>query len=166
MNRRLLVRLTVVVAVVGITAIARAESGTPVTLSTALTPVDDPSCNYTPSSPCQWIGTFEANDDTTANLICPSGTISETYWFPHGRGPFTIAERTLTCPDGSTLVMRVSRYAFIPLTETTGEILETWVITGGTGRMASLQGRGPMDEFFDVGGPIVTFGGTVTGFVH
>jgi hypothetical protein len=89
----------------------------------------EPGCNYTPSSPCRWIGTFEANDDTTVNLICPSGTISETYWFPHGRGPFTIAERTWTCSDGSTLVMRVSRYAFIPLTETTGEILETWVIT-------------------------------------
>jgi hypothetical protein len=144
-----------------------ATQGTPITLSTALVFGDDSACHETPSSPRTASGTFTANDETTANLVCPSGTIFETHWFTHGRsGPITVADRTLTCSDGSTLVMHVLRWTFIPLTDTTGEILETWVITGGTGRLASLSGRGTMDEIFDFGTVPNTLGGTVTGFVH
>jgi hypothetical protein len=143
---------------------ATAISGTPVTLTTVLTFVEDTACNHTSNSPCPAIGTFTANDETTASIICESGTIFETHWFTHGRrGPFTIANRTWTCPDGSTLVMNVQRWVFIPLPDGTAEILEKWVITGGTGRLAGLQGSGTMDEIWDLG---VNFGGAVTGFVR
>jgi hypothetical protein len=149
-----------------IKAIAAAQ-GTPITLSTALAFGDDSTCNESPNSPCLATGTFTANDQTTANLICASGTIFETHWFTHGRnGPITIADRTWTCPDGSTLTMHVLRWVFIPVTDISGEILETWVITGGTGRLARLQGIGTMDEIFEFGTLPHTLGGTVTGFVH
>jgi hypothetical protein len=112
-------------------------------------------------------GTFTANDGTTAELVCESGTIFETFWFPHGRrGPFTIADRTWTCPDGSTLVMKVRRVVFILLTDTTAQILENWVITGGTGRLAGLQGSGTMAEVFDFGSAPATLGGSVNGLVR
>jgi hypothetical protein len=62
--------------------------------------------------------------------------------------------------------MHILRWVYIPITDTTAEILETWVITGGTGRLASLQGRGTMDEIYDFGVTPNTFGGTVAGFVH
>jgi hypothetical protein len=144
-----------------------ATQGTPITLSTALVFGDDSNCQHTANSPCSDSGTFTANDQTTANLVCPAGTVSETYWFTHGRnGPITIADRTWTCPDGSTLTMHVLRWVFIPATETTADILETWVITGGTGRLANLQGKGTMDEIFNFGTNPGTLGGTVTGFVH
>lgn len=144
-----------------------ATQGTPITLSTAMAFGDTSTCKHLPSSPCPASGTFTANDETTANLICESGTIFETHWFTHGRqGPITVADRTWTCPDGSTLTMHVLRWVFIPSTGTTAEILETWVITGGTGRLASLQGKGTMDEIFDFGAVPETLGGTVTGFVQ
>ena len=150
-----------------ITAMA-ATNGTPITLSTALVFGDVSTCNHLPSSPCPAAGTFTANDATTANVICASGTIFETHWFTHGRGgqPITVADRTWTCPDGSTLTMHVLRWVFIPATATTADILETWVITGGTGRLAGLQGSGTMDEIFDFGTVPNTLGGTVTGFVR
>jgi hypothetical protein len=149
---------------VGVTA---APLGTPVTLSTAMAFGDDSTCHESPNSPCLATGTFTANDETTANVICASGTLFETHWFTHGRsGPITIADRTWTCPDGSTLVMHILRWVFIPRTDTTADILETWVITGGTGRLAGLQGSGTMDEIYDFGVTPNTFGGTVTGFVH
>jgi hypothetical protein len=92
-----------------------ATSGTPVTLSTVLAFQEDTACRHTPNSPCPANGTFTANDETTANIICESGTIFETHWFTHGRGgPITIADRTWTCPDGSTLVMHVLRWVFYP----------------------------------------------------
>lgn len=144
-----------------------APLGTPVTLSTAEAFIDTPTCQNTANAPCPAYGTFTANDETTANVICASGTIFETHWFTHGRsGPITIADRTWTCTDGSTLVMHILRWVFIPRTETTADILETWVITGGTGRLAGLQGRGTMDEIYDFGVTPNTLGGTVTGFVH
>jgi hypothetical protein len=162
-------RFLVLFAVVGVTCMsgmARAETGTPITLSTALTFQTDISCDHSPESPCFATGTFEANDQVTADLICASGTLSETHWFPRGRrGPFTIAERTWTCPDGSTLVMRVLRWVFIPLTDTTAQILQTWIITGGSGRLADLNGRGTLDEVFAFP-PTDTLSGTATGFVH
>ena len=148
---------------VGVTA---APLGRPVTLSTAIV-FGGPPCSVTANDPCTSPGTFTANDETTASVICASGTISETFWFPHGRrGPVTIADRTLTCPDGSTLVMHILRQVYIPVTDTTAELLETWVITGGTGRLADLQGRGMADEIYNFGVTPNTFGGTVTGFVH
>src|SRR5689334_21660017 len=117
-----------------------ATSGTPVTLSTVLAFQEGTACRHTPNSPCPANGTFTANDETTANIICESGTIFETHCFTHGRGgPITIADRTWTCPDGSTLVMHVLRWVFIPVAERTAQIRETWVITGGTGRLAGLQ---------------------------
>ena len=145
----------------------QATQGTPITLSTAEAFGNDSTCHESPNSPCLASGTFTANDETTANLICPSGTIFETHWFTHGRnGPITVANRTWTCPDGSTLTMHVLRWVFIPSTPTTADILETWVITGGTGRLANLQGRGTMDEIYDFGTVPNTLGGTVTRFVH
>jgi hypothetical protein len=143
-----------------------APLGTPITLSTAIAFVGPP-CSVTASDPCTDIGTFTANDETTANVICASGTVSETFFFTHGRGgPITIADRTWTCPDGSTLVMHILRWVFIPITATTADILETWVITGGTGGLSSLQGRGTAEEIYNFGVTPNTFGGTVTGFVH
>ena len=165
MNTLITILLTVIgfaFMTVGATA---APLGTPVTLSTAIDFVHPP-CSLTANDPCTAPGTFTANDETTANVICASGTISETFWFPHGRGPFTIADRTWTCPDGSTLVMHILRWVFIPRTDTTADILETWVITGGTGRLSGLQGRGTMDEIYDFGSTPNTLGGNVTGFVH
>jgi len=144
-----------------------ATQGIPITLSTAMAFGDDSTCNESPNSPCLATGTFTANDVTTANVICASGTIFETHWFTHGRGgPITVADRTWTCPDGSTLTMHVLRWVFVPATDTTADILQTWVITGGTGRLAGLQGRGTMDEIYDFGNVPNTLGGTVTGFVH
>jgi hypothetical protein len=167
MHGRFLVLFTVV-GVTFVSGITRAETGTPITLSTALTFQDDTPCDFSPASPCSSLGTFEANDEVTADLICASGTVSETYWFTHGRrGPITIAERTWTCPDGSTLVMSVLRWVFIPLTDTTAQILQTWVITGGSGRLAELSGRGTLDEIFAFPPTGTnTLGGTATGFVH
>src|SRR6201987_1132228 len=164
--RKTLIALLLTVAgvaymTVGVTA---APLGTPVTLSTAIAFVGPP-CSVTASDPCTDTGTFTANDQTTANVICASGTIFETFFFTHSRGgPITIADRTWTCPDGSTLVMHVLRWVFIPRTATTADVLETWVTTGGgTGRLASLQGRGTMDEIFDFGSTPNTLGGEVTG---
>ena len=149
MKRTLLVG-ALMVAILGLTTTgASASSGTPVSLTTALTFGDSSMCNHTANSPCPASGTFTADDEATATLVCPSGTIFETHWFTHGHaGPITIADRTWTCPDGSTLMMHVIRWAFIPETDTTAHILETWVITHGTGRLASLQGSGTMDEIF------------------
>jgi hypothetical protein len=62
--------------------------------------------------------------------------------------------------------MHILRWVFIPRTDTTADILETWVITGGTGRLSGLQGRGTMDEIYDFGSTPNTLGGNVTGFVH
>jgi hypothetical protein len=62
--------------------------------------------------------------------------------------------------------MHILRWVFIPLTATTADILETWVITGGTGGLSSLQGRGTAEEIYNFGVTPNTFGGTVTGFVH
>jgi hypothetical protein len=61
-------------------------------------------------------------------------------------------------------MMHVIRWVFIPETDTTAHILETWVITHGTGRLASLQGSGTMDEIFDFGAD--TLGGSVVGLVR
>jgi hypothetical protein len=160
--------LIVAMAAVGLalTAVgASAKSGTAVSLSTALAFGDASACTHLPSSPCPASGTFSADDQTTANLICESGTISETHWFTHGlAGPITVADRVWTCPDGSTLVMKVLRWSFTPLTETTANIFETWVVTHGTGRLASLQGSGTMNEIFDFAAD--TLGGAVTGLVR
>jgi hypothetical protein len=164
---RLLLALAVALAAVVGTATANAITGTAVSLTTALTFDESAPCAHTSNSPCPASGTFTADDAATAEAICASGTIFETHWFTHGHaGPITIADRTWTCPDGSTLVMHVIRWAFVPRTETTADILETWVITGGTGRMAGLQGSGTMDEIFDFGVVPGTLGGTVTGSVH
>jgi hypothetical protein len=92
-----------------------------------------------------------------------SGTISETFWFTHGRnGPITIADRTWICPDGSTLLMHILRWVFIPQ----NGYYSGNPRTGGTGRLAGLQGRGTMDEIYDFGSTPNTLGGNVTGFVH
>jgi hypothetical protein len=149
------------------TVSARAQAGTPINLSTALAFGDDSTCTHLPNSPCPASGTFTADDSTTASLVCEAGTIVETHWFTHGRrGPITIADRTWICPDGSTLVMHVTRWSFTPLTETTASISETWVITGGTGLLAGLQGSGTMEEVFDFGSTPETLGGSVTGVVR
>ena len=64
------------------------------------------------------------------------------------------------------LVMKVRRVGFILLTDTTAQILENWVITGGTGRLAGLQGAGTMAEVFDFGSAPPTLGGSVNGLVR
>jgi hypothetical protein len=138
-------------------------SGTPINLTTALTFVDPPGCDFTRQRPCGNAGTFTADDQATADLLCPSGTMAESYFFPSQGPAFTIAERTLTCPDGSTLLLHVKRVEFTPLTDTTALIGETWSVTLGTGRFSLLQGRGTMQEIFDFAAPPDTLGGSLTG---
>jgi hypothetical protein len=112
-------------------------------------------------------GHSQPTSAATAALIYPPGTIFETHLFTHGHaGPITIADRTWTCPDGSTLMMHVFRFGFIPETETTAHILESWVVTHGMGRLASLQGSGTMDEICDFGVEPETLGRSVVGLVR
>jgi hypothetical protein len=173
--RRTILTLALAMVIAGLcTGGVAAATGTTISLTTALQFGDDSDCNHPPASPCPASGTFTANDAATASLICPAGTIAETHWFPNPhpnpgfpQGPFTIADRTWTCPDGSTLVMHVKRVSFTEgPTPTTAHIGETWMITGGTGRLADLQGSGTMDEIFDFGVTPGTLGGLVVGVVR
>ena len=143
---------------------ALAKPATPISLTTALTFIEDTGCAATPASPCTDAGTFVANDAVTSDLLCAQGVAAESYYFPRSGQAFTIAERTLTCPDGSTLRMRVNRVTFTDLTSTTALIGETWKLTGlGSGRFVGFSGSGTMSEVFDFGGPPNHLGGLVTG---
>jgi len=89
--------------------------------------------------------------------------MSELFYFPDTGVAFTIADRTLTCPDGSTLVMHVLRVEKRKLTATTVQIGETWQVTRGTGRFEGLTGQGTIDEVFDGGVTPNTLAGALTG---
>jgi hypothetical protein len=137
---------------------------TAISLTTALTFFDPPGCDFTPQRPCADIGSFTANDQATADLLCPAGSMAESYYFPpEGSASFTTAERTLTCPDGSTLLMHVERVEFTDLTPTTALIGETWRVRLGTGRFSLLSGKGKMAEVFGFGTDPGTLGGSLTG---
>jgi hypothetical protein len=143
---------------------AKPESTTQINLRTALTFNDNAGCNRTPARPCGDRGTFTAKDRATAIVLCAKGTMAESYYFPpSGSSTFTIAERTLTCPDGSTLVMHVRRVMLTELTATTNRIGETWKVTLGTGRFTLLKGRGTMEEIYNTGRQPATLGGSLTG---
>jgi hypothetical protein len=138
----------------------------PISLTSAMTFFDPPGCDHTRKHPCATIGTFTANDQPTADLLCPSGTMNERFWFPTHGPAFTIADRTVTCPDGSTLLLHVKRVQFTDLTPTTALIGETWTVTLGTGRFSNLTGQGTMNEIFDTSTEAGTLGGSVTGFLR
>jgi hypothetical protein len=145
-------------------ATAKPKSTTQISLRTALTFNDPPGCNHTPARPCGDHGTFTAKNRATAALLCAKGTMAESFYFPpSGSSAITIAERTLTCPDGSTLVMHVRRVMLTKLTETTSRISETWKVTFATGRFTLLKGRGTMEEIFNTAHQPGTLGGGLIG---
>jgi hypothetical protein len=137
--------------------------GTAISLTTSLTFFDTPGCDFTRRRPCASIGSFVADDTGTSTLLCPSGSMAESYYFPTHGPAFTIAERTLTCPDGSTLLLHVERVEFTDLSPTTGLVGQTWKVTLGTGRFSLLSGRGDISEVFDFGVEPATLAGTLSG---
>jgi YVTN family beta-propeller protein len=136
---------------------------TPISLTTALT-FDDPlGSDCTRERPCTDHGTFAAADESTTALLCPEGTMAELFHIPKSSEDIAIAERTLICRDGSTLVMHVRRSGAQPLTPTTAAIAETWTVTQGTGRFTDLKGDGTMEAIYDESVTPPTLGGTLTG---
>ena len=153
-----------VIAFAAANATAKSKSTTMINLKTALTFNNEAGCNHTPARPCGDHGTFTAKDHVTSVVLCARGTMAESYYFPpSGSSAFTIAERTLTCQDGSTLVLHVRRVMFTKLTATTNRIGETWKVTFGTGRFTELKGQGTMEEIFNTGHKPGTLGGSFTG---
>jgi ABC-type branched-subunit amino acid transport system substrate-binding protein/streptogramin lyase len=138
-------------------------TGTPVSIATSQQADHEPGCPHTIEQPCHDTGTFRARDGATAAMICPGGTTRETEW---GTWP-TVARRVLACADGSTLTLQVKRY--ISGTVTPNQQLnlgESWVILGGTGRLAGLQGNGPLIELWTDSREPYTWKGTLTGLVR
>jgi hypothetical protein len=166
MKRSPLVALVVAVGAVLAATPAHAGARTPISVTSALQFVDPPGCDHSRQRPCADTGTFVANDAATAALLCPQGTMAESFYFPtHGRA-FTIAERTATCPDGSTLLLHVERTTFTELSDVTAEIGETWRVELGTGRFSLLHGRGTMTELFSFAAEPNSLGGTITGVLR
>ena len=115
--------------------------------------------------PCHNTGTFRANDQTTARLICSRGTSKEAEYSGPPNGIWTIARRTLTCPGRGTLNLLVKLFISGVVTPNqTTNFGESWVITGGTGRLAHLRGSGTMIEPRDLSHTVL--GGQLTGIVQ
>ena len=168
MRHVLLAGLVVAIFIVGASAAsAKPKAATYISLRTALAFTDPAGCNHTRARPCGDRGTFTAKDQATAVLLCAKGAMAESYYFPpRGSSAFTIAERTLTCRDGSTLLLHVRRVVFTKLTTTTNRIGETWKVTIGTGRFTELKGRGTMEEIYNTGRQPNTLGGSLAGVLR
>ena len=103
------------------------------------------NCGKTGRPACHFVGPFAAGDATTARVVCPRGSRRGTSAF--GQKGSGVRSRTLTCPDGASLIMRVRLVLGGGLTgDSTTNFGWEWVITGGTGRLAHLRGSGTTFE--------------------
>jgi hypothetical protein len=64
---------------------------------------------------------------------------------------YAIGERTLTCGDGSTLLIHFLQTTLKDLTNGTNQIGGTWKVTLGTGRFTLLKGQGTWDDTYCCG---------------
>ena len=126
--------LAALAAITAVTAPVGASSPEPISITSQMTiPFDAPSTGF-----------FQADP---SDLICPTGTVLDLgvigAGFQSGRGGQILVLKELTCDDGSgTIFVRLAVHfrdggqGGVP----TGSF--TWVIVGGTGDYADLQGRG------------------------
>jgi hypothetical protein len=146
------------------TATAKPKLMTQISLRTAMTFVDPPGCNRTEASPCGVRGTFTAKTQATGQLLCGKGTMAESFHFPPaGSSLYAIGERTLTCRDGSTLLMHFLQTTLKDLTNGTSQIGGTWKVTLGTGRFSLLKGQGTWEDIYCCGQERRTRRGSLTG---
>jgi hypothetical protein len=87
-------------------------------------------------------GTFDASGPAVGRgLICASGTVEDTRLifagFQSGRGAQIPVRKTFTCPGGELFIKIQVHLDFATSTETF-----SWVVLGGTGAYAGVQGSG------------------------
>ncbi len=102
-------------------------------------------CSRATATRCSSRGTFDASDAATARRLCPSGTYRSDGWRPATGLPGSLD--TLTCADGSTLVLR--RWALYDWFRPGGQRTElgwAWRVVAGTGRLAGVTGEGVTRE--------------------
>jgi hypothetical protein len=144
----LVILLLVVSTPIAAPAVA-AVGPTPITISTQVSFVGPPH------------GTFAATPP-----LCPSGTFSDAIVVvsraPRGFPLSILAERTLTCDDGSGAFFVQLHAQFLP-NGAPGTASGPWTATGGSGAYSNLHGAG---TFVVTVSPISPTGTeTLTGFV-
>jgi hypothetical protein len=87
-------------------------------------------------------GTFSASGPAVGQgLICASGRVEDTRLifagFQSGRGAQIPVRKTFTCPDGELFIKIQVHLDFATSTETF-----SWVVLGGSGAYAGVQGSG------------------------